>query len=139
MEHPSTSSVGNLYENLWLLAIQIEHQEITDFVNYLIQEAVKIIFFWVRTFPCNRAKVPVDTAGPTQLFNLNPPSSTPQSATMPESHAETEARIEHQPHDCEKPNIAAMACKFQVPMTNCALNKTDVKRHHTSQNQPIAW
>jgi hypothetical protein len=57
---------------------------------------------------------------------------------MPESYAETETHIGqalHKLHDCEKPNIAAMACKFQVPMTNCALDKTDVKRHRTGQSQ----
>jgi hypothetical protein len=39
---------------------------------------------------------------------------------MPESYAETEARIEqalHKLHDCEKPNIAAMAREFQVPVS----------------------
>jgi len=39
---------------------------------------------------------------------------------MPESYAETEARIEqalHKLHDCEKPNIAAVAREFQVPVS----------------------
>ena len=39
---------------------------------------------------------------------------------MLESYTKTEARIEqaiHQLHDCENPNIAAMAREFQVPVT----------------------
>jgi hypothetical protein len=78
-------------------------------------------------------------ASSTQLFN--PLLSTPQPVIIPELYAETEARIKqalHQLHDCENPNIAAAVREFRVSMTNCALNKTDVKRHLTGQSQLIA-
>jgi len=60
---------------------------------------------------------------------------------MSESYAEIETHIGqslHKLHYCEI-NIVAVACNFQVSHDkNCALDKTDVKRHHTSQNQLIS-